>query len=137
MNYNTNRDMMIAWKGSQRLLNDNRDGRVDESSCRNVGAFSMAIFQERRVELLENQDFDLVDGLRRLLSVSVTDRQQRQRAKELGLDPEKLCNGMLLVISLFDAAKNGNMTAIREILNLLEKGSADREEVRIIDDISS
>lgn len=97
----------------------------------------MAIFQERRVELLENQDFDLVDGLRRLLSVSVTDRQQRQRAKELGLDPEKLCNGMLLVISLFDAAKNGNMTAIREILNLLEKGSADREEVRIIDDISS
>ncbi len=86
---------------------------------------------------MEKQEFDLVADLRQLLSVSVTDGQQRQRAVELGLDPEKLCNGMLLVISLFEAAKNGNMTAIREILNLLEKGSADRQEVLIIDDIST
>ena len=48
-----------------------------------------------------------------------------------------LCNGMLLVISLFEAAKNGNMTAIREILSLLEKGSPDGQEVLIIDDIST
>ena len=56
---------------------------------------------------MENQDFDLVDELRQLLGLSVKDGQQRQRAEELGLNPEKLCNGMLLVISLFDAAKNG------------------------------
>ncbi len=86
---------------------------------------------------MEKQEFDLTEGLRQLLNVSVTDGQQRQRAAELGLDPEKLCNGMLLVIALFEAAKNGNMTAIREILNLLEKGSADRQEVLIIDDISA
>lgn len=86
---------------------------------------------------MEKQDFDLVRDLRQLLNVSVTDGQQRQRAAELGLDPEKLCNGMLLVISLFEAAKSGNMTAIREILSLLEKGSPDGQEVLIIDDIST
>ncbi len=84
---------------------------------------------------MEEQDFDLREGLKHLLRLSVTDEGQKQRAAALGLDPEKLCNGMLVAVSLFESAVGGNTTALRELCSLLEEGGSGGEVI-ILDDVS-
>lgn len=76
-------------------------------------------------------------SMRKLLKAPVRDEEQIQRAAEYGIKPKQLCHGMLVLMALLDAAESGNMTAIKEIRTMLDEGSAEGREVKIIDDIPS
>ncbi len=83
----------------------------------------------------KKRKFDLAGQLEELLRQPLTDPEEQLRGAALGLPPEKLCKGSLLLIALYESARSGNMPALKELLSLLERSSGKGEGVRIVDDL--
>ncbi len=81
------------------------------------------------------KNFSPERALQELLSKPVSDEKELRRAAALGLDPKKLCNGSLLLIGLFESAKGGNTSALKELLTILDRGQMLESGVRIVDDV--
>ncbi len=81
------------------------------------------------------KSFSPEKALQELLCQPVTDEKEIKRAAALGLDLKKLCNGSLLLIGLFESAKGGNTSALKELLSILERGQVTESGVKIVDDV--
>ena len=53
------------------------------------------------------------------MSLPVTKLKHYNELAKLGIDPEKIDNNMLVVVSLFNAAVDGDVSAFREIRDLI------------------
>ena len=79
--------------------------------------------------------FDLKKASRWLLDQPVKEKPQLEKMAEYKLPKALRCRGMLLVIQLYEAALGGNLTAMKELRNLLEEEGSAGEEVVIVDDV--
>ncbi|GEM_PF-3731020 len=80
---------------------------------------------------MTTEPFHFAAGLRLLLSQPAEDDSFAAYA----LPEEQRTLGMLLLLRLVDSAKEGNLSAFKELRSLLESGENKGEEVTLIDDI--
>lgn len=90
------------------------------------GGQKFAENQRRRKSLRENMDI--------LLGLPIKNPEDYNSAIEIGVDPEDTDNAMLLTIALFGKAKSGDVSAYKEIRDLIGEEDGGNTGVQIIDD---
>lgn len=70
----------------------------------------------------------LKDRMEQLLEMQVTDPERWNRVAALGVEAEDIDNKMLLVVSLFGKALDGDVPAFREIRNLIGEDNTNMEQ---------
>lgn len=78
--------------------------------------------QEKRVETLKKKREEkqkLEQCMKMILDLKVTKSQQIKLLNEMGIDSKSMCNATLLMTALFRKGLTGDVSAIREIRNMM------------------
>lgn len=67
----------------------------------------------------------LKDSMNALLELPVSSTREYNALIKMGIDIEDIDNSQLIVLALFNRAKSGDVTAIKELRNLIGEDSAE------------
>ena len=67
----------------------------------------------------------LQDSMNALLELPVSSTREYNALIKMGIDIEDIDNSQLIVLALFNRAKSGDVTAIKELRNLIGEDSAE------------
>ena len=68
-----------------------------------------------------DERIDLQKTLKGLLSMDITNKKQKQILREMGIKDSELQNGVLLMVSLLMKGVKGDVPAIKEIVNMMDR----------------
>lgn len=105
---------MVGGKGPKSF----QEGKLQKKDFRSRTPEEMAEIQRRATEA-RNKKFAARRAMREqlstLLKMDVTDREQKEMLKEMGVENEEMCNQMVLMVALFKKGAKGDVAAIKQI----------------------
>ena len=69
----------------------------------------------------------LRDSMNALLEMPISNQRDFNKAIKLGYSPEETDNSIMIVIALYERAKTGDVSAIKELRGLIGEGSSKDE----------
>lgn len=107
------------------------DGKIDKHNFRNLPEDKLKEISAKGVaKRKENreQKLALQECMKALLSAKVTTQKQRNILKEYGFEKEQLQNQQLLMVALFRKGITGDVSAIKEIREMVTELGLDEEK---------
>lgn len=105
---------MVGGKGPKSF----QEGKLQKKDFRSRTPEEMAEIHRRATEA-RNKKFAARRAMREqlstLLKMDVTDREQKEMLKEMGVKNEEMCNQMVLMVALFKKGAKGDVAAIKQI----------------------
>lgn len=74
-------------------------------------------------------------SMQQLLKLPVCDNSDIDELRQVGLKAKKPTNSELIALKLFEAARRGELSALKEVLRLESESEGDAERITIVDDI--
>lgn len=101
-----------------------KDGKIDKYNFRNRTPEEMQeIVRKSHETRKENKrkKMELQNCMRSILDLGVQSEKQRKVLKSFGITDKKITNKVLLMVSLYMKGVKGDVQAIREIVNMMDR----------------
>ena len=95
-----------------------KEGKLQKRDFRSRTPEEMAEIQKKAAETRRKKCAArkaMREQLSMLLKMDVSDVEQKQMLKDMGLDDEEMCNQMVLMVALFKKGAKGDVAAIKQI----------------------
>lgn len=95
-----------------------KEGKLQKRDFRSRTPEEMAEIQKKAAEARRKKCAArkaMREQLSMLLKMDVSDVEQKQMLKDMGLDDEEMCNQMVLMVALFKKGAKGDVAAIKQI----------------------
>lgn len=105
---------MVGGKGPKSF----QEGKLQKRDFRSRTPEEMAEIQRRAKEARQKKCAArkaMREQLSVLLKMDVTDREQKEMLREMGVEDEEMCNQMVLMVALFKKGARGDVAAIKQI----------------------
>lgn len=105
---------MVGGKGPKSF----QEGKLQKRDFRSRTPEEMAEIQRRAKEARQKKCAArkaMREQLSVLLKMDVTDREQKEMLREMGVEDEEMCNQMVLMVALFKKGAKGDVAAIKQI----------------------
>lgn len=99
-------------------------GALEPYNFKNLSKEQMREITRKSVEARRrkrDEKMALQKSLKGLLSMDITNKKQKQILREMGIKDAELQNGMLLMVALMMKGIKGDVGAIKEIVNMMDR----------------
>lgn len=101
-----------------------KDGKIDKYNFKNLSKEQMQKVVQKSVESRKKKKQEkmfLQKCMREILTLNVASNKQKEILRSMGIEDEELTNKTLLMMALFKKGVTGDVGAIKEIVDMIDK----------------